>query len=123
MMEPKIYTGSPYPLGATFDGKGVNFALFSEHAENVELCLYGDTEETEEIAKISLKEKTHQVWHIYLEGLKPGQRYGYRVHGPYEPQKGHRFNPNKLLIDPYAKAISGTVQWNDALFEIGRAHV
>lgn len=116
MMEPKIYTGSPYPLGATFDGKGVNFALFSEHAENVELCLYGDTEETEEIAKISLKEKTHQVWHIYLEGLKPGQRYGYRVHGPYEPQKGHRFNPNKLLIDPYAKAISGTVQWNDALF-------
>lgn len=116
MMEPKIYTGSPYPLGATFDGKGVNFALFSEHAENVELCLYGDTEETVEIAKISLKEKTHQVWHIYLEGLKPGQRYGYRVHGPYEPQKGHRFNPNKLLIDPYAKAISGTVQWNDALF-------
>ncbi|RKO69763.1 glycogen debranching enzyme GlgX [Sphingobacterium puteale] len=115
-MEPKIYTGSPYPLGATFDGKGVNFALFSEHAENVELCLYGDTEETVEIAKISLKEKTHQVWHIYLEGLKPGQRYGYRVHGPYEPQKGHRFNPNKLLIDPYAKAISGTVQWNDALF-------
>lgn len=116
MMEPKIYTGSPYPLGATFDGKGVNFALFSEHAENVELCLYGDTEETVEIAKISLKEKTHQVWHIYLEGLKPGQRYGYRVYGPYEPQKGHRFNPNKLLIDPYAKAISGTVQWNDALF-------
>lgn len=116
MMEPKIYTGSPYPLGATFDGKGVNFALFSEHAENVELCLYGDTEETVEIAKISLKEKTHQVWHIYLEGLKPGQRYGYRVHGPYEPQQGHRFNPNKLLIDPYAKAISGTVQWNDALF-------
>ena len=116
MMEPKIYTGSPYPLGATFDGKGVNFALFSEHAENVELCLYGDTEETVEIAKISLKEKTNQVWHIYLEGLKPGQRYGYRVHGPYEPQKGHRFNPNKLLIDPYAKAISGTVQWNDALF-------
>lgn len=115
-MEPKIYTGSPYPLGATFDGKGVNFALFSAHAESVELCLYGDTEETVEIAKISLKEKTHQVWHIYLEGLKPGQRYGYRVHGPYEPQQGHRFNPNKLLIDPYAKAISGTVQWNDALF-------
>ncbi len=118
-MEPKIYTGSPYPLGATFDGKGVNFALFSAHAESVELCLYDDTEETVEIARINLNEKTHQVWHIYLEGLKPGQCYGYRVHGPYEPERGHRFNPNKLLIDPYAKAISGTVQWNDALFGYG----
>lgn len=115
-MEPKIYTGTPYPLGATFDGKGVNFALFSEHAESVELCLYDDNEEAVEIAKFTLKEKTHQVWHIYLLGIKPGQRYGYRVHGPYEPQLGHRFNPNKLLIDPYAKAISGTLQWNDALF-------
>src|SRR5690606_25871822 len=115
-MEPKIYTGTPYPLGATFDGHGVNFALFSEHAESVELCLYDDTEEEVEVLKIKIKEKTHQVWHIYLNGIKPGQRYGYRVHGPYLPQEGHRFNANKLLIDPYAKAISGTVQWNDALF-------
>ncbi|WP_293943656.1 MULTISPECIES: glycogen debranching protein GlgX [unclassified Sphingobacterium] len=115
-MEPKIYTGTPYPLGATFDGQGVNFALFSEHAESVELCLYNDTDEEVEVLKIKIKEKTHQVWHIYLNGIKPGQRYGYRVHGPYRPQEGHRFNANKLLIDPYAKAISGTVQWNDALF-------
>lgn len=115
-MEPKIYTGTPYPLGATFDGHGVNFALFSEHAESVELCLYDDTEEEVEVLKIKIKEKTHQVWHIYLNGIEPGQRYGYRVHGPYRPQEGHRFNANKLLIDPYAKAISGTVQWNDALF-------
>ncbi|MGE8427800.1 MAG: glycogen debranching protein GlgX [Sphingobacterium sp.] len=114
-METKIYTGSPYPLGATYDGEGVNFALFSEHAEAVELCLYNSSDE-EEIAKFKITEKTHQVWHIYLSGIKPGQRYGYRVYGPHDPSQGHRFNPHKLLIDPYAKAISGTVQWDDALF-------
>ncbi|MDQ1150969.1 isoamylase [Sphingobacterium zeae] len=114
-METKIYTGNPYPLGATYDGEGVNFALCSEHAESVELYLY-DSSDEREIAKFKITEKTHQVWHIYISGIKPGQLYGYRVHGPYDPSNGHRFNPNKLLIDPYAKAISGTVKWNDALF-------
>ncbi len=114
-METKIYTGSPYPLGATYDGEGVNFALFSEHAEAVELCLYTSSDE-EEVTKFKITEKTHQVWHIYLSGIRPGQRYGYRVYGPHDPSQGHRFNPHKLLIDPYAKAISGTVQWDDALF-------
>lgn len=114
-METKIYTGNPYPLGATYDGEGVNFALCSEHAEAVELYLYDNSDERE-IAKFKITEKTHQVWHIYVSGIKPGQLYGYRVHGPYDPSNGHRFNPHKLLIDPYAKAISGTVKWNDALF-------
>lgn len=114
-METKIYTGNPYPLGATYDGEGVNFALCSEHAESVELYLY-DSSDEREIAKFKITEKTHQVWHIYISGIKPGQLYGYRVHGPYDPSNGHRFNPHKLLIDPYAKAISGTVKWNDALF-------
>ncbi|GAA0883597.1 glycogen debranching protein GlgX [Sphingobacterium siyangense subsp. cladoniae] len=114
-METKINTGSPYPLGATYDGEGVNFALFSENAEAVELYLY-DSSNQQEIEKFKITEKTHQVWHIYVSGIKPGQLYGYRVHGPYDPAQGHRFNPHKLLIDPYAKAISGVVQWNDALF-------
>lgn len=114
-METKIYTGNPYPLGATYDGEGVNFALCSENAEAVELYLY-DSSDEREIAKFKITEKTHQVWHIYISGIKPGQLYGYRVHGPYDPSNGHRFNPHKLLIDPYAKAISGTVKWNDALF-------
>ncbi|WP_333889247.1 glycogen debranching protein GlgX [Sphingobacterium siyangense] len=114
-METKINTGSPYPLGATYDGEGVNFALFSENAEDVELYLY-DSSNQQEIEKFKITEKTHQVWHIYVLGIKPGQLYGYRVHGPYDPAQGHRFNPHKLLIDPYAKAISGVVQWNDALF-------
>ncbi|QQT55265.1 glycogen debranching protein GlgX [Sphingobacterium multivorum] len=114
-METKINTGSPYPLGATYDGEGVNFALFSENAEAVELYLY-DSSNQQEIEKFKITEKTHQVWHIYVSGIKPAQLYGYRVHGPYDPAQGHRFNPHKLLIDPYAKAISGVVQWNDALF-------
>ncbi|MGJ1349733.1 glycogen debranching protein GlgX [Sphingobacterium siyangense] len=114
-METKINTGSPYPLGATYDGEGVNFALFSENAEAVELYLY-DSSNQQEIEKFKITEKTHQVWHIYVSGIRPGQLYGYRVHGPYDPAQGHRFNPHKLLIDPYAKAISGVVQWNDALF-------
>ncbi|WP_336836390.1 glycogen debranching protein GlgX [Sphingobacterium siyangense] len=114
-METKINTGSPYPLGATYDGEGVNFALFSENAEAVELYLY-DSSNQQEIEKFKITEKTNQVWHIYVSGIRPGQLYGYRVHGPYDPAQGHRFNPHKLLIDPYAKAISGVVQWNDALF-------
>jgi glycogen operon protein len=111
----KIITwpGNPYPLGALYNGTGVNFSLFSEHASGVELCLF-DTLNNE--TRIKLTESTHGCWHIYLPGIKPGQQYGYRVYGPYDPPTGYRFNPNKLLIDPYAKAISGTIKWNDTLF-------
>lgn len=101
--------GLPYPLGATWDGHGVNFALFSEHADRVELCLFGDREGAPEFQRIALPEKTSDIWHGYLPGVAPGQRYGYRIHGPYAPNQGHRFNPHKLLLDPYAKAISGMV--------------
>src|SRR5688572_7245396 len=111
-----VYPGEPYPLGATWDGKGVNFALYSEHATGVDLCLFDSEESVTENVKIVIKEVSHYVWHVYVPGLKPGQLYGYRVHGPYEPAVGLRFNPNKLLIDPYAKAISGTINWHDALF-------
>ena len=115
-MEPTQYPGQPFPLGATADDEGVNFALYSENAKGVELCLF-DVDNTEkEAQRIKFKERTNHVWHCYLPGIKHGQLYGYRVYGPYEPQNGHRFNPNKVLIDPYAKAISGTVQWHDSLF-------
>jgi isoamylase len=112
----KSYPGEPYPLGATWDGKGVNFALFANGAEGVELCLFDSPEDQSESVRIKLPERTHQVWHIYIPDLKPGQLYGYRVYGPYEPQAGHRYNPFKLLIDPYAKAIAGKIEWSDALF-------
>lgn len=112
----RVWPGRPYPLGATWDGAGVNFALFSENATGVELCLFNEAERTREEARIPVTEETDQVWHIYLPEARPGQLYGYRVHGPYAPSEGHRFNPHKLLIDPYAKAIAGTVQWSDALF-------
>lgn len=108
--------GKAYPLGATWDGQGVNFALFSENATGVELCLYNHHEDEAESARVQITEYNDYIWHIYIPDLKPGQLYGYRVSGPYEPQNGHRFNPNKLLLDPYAKAVSGTVEWNDALF-------
>lgn len=111
----QLWPGKPYPLGATWDGNGVNVALFSENASAVELCLFGP-DGTREIARVKLPEKTNQIWHGYAPDVGPGQRYGYRVHGPYEPTKGHRFNPVKLLLDPYAKAIDGAVQWSDALF-------
>ncbi|MFD3000900.1 glycogen debranching protein GlgX [Pontibacter toksunensis] len=111
-----IYPGSPYPLGATLDEEGVNFALYAENATGVELCLFDSTDDTKESAKIKLTERSHQVWHVYLPGLTAGQLYGYRVHGPHGPKNGHRYNPNKLLIDPYAKAISGTIEWHDSLF-------
>lgn len=116
-----IYTGEPYPLGATWDGKGVNFALYAANATGVELCLYGEVPEEKELTRIKILEHTHQVWHVYVPELKPGQLYGYRVFGPYEPENGHRFNPNKLLIDPYATAIAGTVVVTDVHFgyEIG----
>src|SRR3954453_7005029 len=109
-----VYAGSPHPLGATWDGKGVNFAIYSENATSVDLCLFSEDEKEEVIIKI--KERYHHVWHVYVPGIKPGQLYGYRIDGPYEPENGNRFNRNKLLIDPYAKAISRTVNWSEALF-------
>ena len=102
----RVWPGSPSPLGATFDGRGVNFALFSEHATKVELCLFDSPDAQTESHRIALPEKTHQVWHGYLPDLRPGQIYGYRVHGPNEPARGHRFNPRKVLLDPYAKVIA-----------------
>jgi isoamylase len=120
-LSTRIYPGSPYPLGATWDGNGVNFALFAENATKVELCFFDRNDPAKEIQKIKLTERTHQIWHACLPDCKPGDLYGYRVHGPYDPLNGHRFNPNKVLIDPYAKAISGTIQWSEALYgyEVG----
>jgi isoamylase len=115
-MKIKTYPGKPFPLGATWDGKGVNFALFSENATSVELCLFKNANDEVESDTIKLTEKTGHIWHTYISEIGPGQMYGYRVDGPYEPQNGHRFNKNKLLLDPYAKALSGTIAWNDALF-------
>ena len=110
-----VRPGRPYPLGASWDGGGVNFALFSEHAEKVELCLF-DASGRRETDRFELSEQTDLVWHCYLPDLKPGLLYGYRVSGPYQPQHGHRFNPNKLLLDPYAKAVAGRLLWSDAHF-------
>ncbi|HXX74510.1 MAG TPA: glycogen debranching protein GlgX [Nitrospiraceae bacterium] len=112
----RAWPGRPYPLGATWDGEGVNFALFSENARAVELCLFEGARAVEESHRIWIEERTDQVWHLYLPEVRPGQHYGYRVHGPYEPEAGHRFNPAKLLLDPYAKAIAGTIQWSDEMF-------
>ena len=109
----EIWPGKPYPLGATFDGFGTNFSIFSETAERVELCLFNDSgEET----RLDLPEVTAYCWHIYLPGTGPGQRYGFRIHGPWDPLSGLRFNPAKLLLDPYARAIEGQVRWNPAMF-------
>ncbi len=110
-----VWPGRPYPQGATWDGEGVNFALFSEHAERVQLCLF-DPKGRREIERIEMRWQTDQVWHCYLPEGRPGLLYGYRVYGPYDPARGHRFNPNKLLLDPYAKAFAGQIKWNDALF-------
>ena len=110
----RLWPGRPYPLGASWDGRGVNFALFSAFATKVELCLFdADGKET---SRIALPEMTNEVWHGYLPDVRPNQLYGYRVHGPYEPDAGHRFNPNKLLIDPYAKSLRGEIEWHDALY-------
>jgi isoamylase len=113
--DARLREGVPHPRGATYTGDGVNFALFSAHATMVEVCIF-DESGRDEIARVALPEYTDEVWHGHIEGLKPGTRYGYRVHGPYEPSQGHRFNPNKLLLDPYAKAHMGAIEWNDALF-------
>ncbi|MEN3316982.1 MAG: isoamylase [Mycobacterium sp.] len=108
----EIWPGKAYPLGATYDGSGTNFAVFSEAAEKVELCLFDNGTET----RVTLPEVDGFVWHGFIPNIEPGQRYGYRVYGPYNPVAGHRCNPNKLLIDPYAKAIDGTFEWNQSLF-------
>jgi glycogen operon protein len=118
----RLWPGQPYPLGATWDGIGVNFALFSEHATAVELCLFDSPYAGRESARVTLTERTDQVWHGYLPDVRPGQLYGYRVHGPYDPNAGHRFNANKLLLDPYAKAIGRTVRWHDSLFGFTIGH-
>ncbi len=109
----KLLAGDPYPLGATFDGVGTNFSLFSEIAERVELCLYDDNNKE---TRLELEEINGYCWHGYLRSIGPGQRYAYRVHGPWEPALGHRCNPAKLLLDPYAKALKGRIEWNEALF-------
>jgi isoamylase len=110
-----VLPGKPFPLGATWDGTGVNFAVYSENASKVELCLY-DNRSKQEMERIVVRETTAFSWHCYLPGLQPGQLYGYRMHGPWEPLQGHRFNPAKLLIDPYAQAIAGSVDWNQPIF-------
>lgn len=112
----RIRPGNPYPLGATWDGLGVNFALFSENAEEVELCLFDSVNAKRERQRILLPEYSDQIWHVYLPDVRPGQLYGYRVHGPWDPQRGMRFNPNKVLVDPYAKAIVRGVRWHNSMF-------
>jgi len=108
-----MWRGAPYPLGATWDGQGVNFALFSEHGTGVDLCLFAAADHADQQDVVHLTERTNQVWHCYLPDVRPGQLYGYRVHGPYEPEQGLRFNPTKLVLDAYAKAITGQMRWDD----------
>ncbi|HWK03220.1 MAG TPA: glycogen debranching protein GlgX [Puia sp.] len=117
-----ILPGDPYPLGSFWDGKGVNFALYSRHATGVELCLFNAAKGEKETQRLQFTQRTHSIWHAYIPDLAPGQLYGYRVSGPYEPENGHRFNANKLLLDPYSKAICSLVEWDDTLFgyEIGK---
>ena len=116
MTTVKTWPGKPYPLGATWLGNGVNFAIFSEHAAGVELCLFDSVDAPKESARVQLREQTEHVWHAFLPELRPGQLFGFRVYGPYDPDHGLRFNDSKLLLDPYAKAIDRKINWNDALF-------
>jgi len=112
----QVSEGKPYPLGATWDGLGVNFAIFSENATKVELCLFNSQDATQESHRITLPEYNAHVWHGFIRDIRPGQLYGYRVYGPYDPEKGMRFNPNKVLVDPYAKSVPRSVTWDDSLF-------
>ncbi len=116
MLKIKILDGQPFPLGATWDGAGVNFSLYSQHAEAVMLCLFDGPNQKSEALCIPMKNRTHHVWHCYVMGVRPGQLYGYRVKGPYDPTSGHRFNPAKLLLDPYALAIGRDLTWHPSLF-------
>src|SRR6266851_392071 len=116
MTPVKTFRGCSHPLGATWTGDGVNFAIFSQHATGVELCLFDSVNDTEDNVRVPLKERTGHVWHVFLPDARPGQIYGYRVSGPYDPERGLRFNNSKLLIDPYAKAIAGEVNWADEMF-------
>jgi len=116
MTPVKTWIGNPYPLGATWRGDGVNFAIFSDHATSVDLCLFDSVDATQENVRIPLTERTARVWHAFLPDVRPGQLYGYRVTGPYEPNRGMWFNNSKLLIDPYAKAIAGEINWADEMF-------
>src|SRR5205085_2492106 len=117
----KIQIGKPFPLGAVWDGEGINFAIFSENAESVELCLFNSIHDNVESEKINFTERSGPIWHIYISGIGPGQLYAYRIGGKYEPHNGNRFNKNKLLIDPNTKAIAGDIKWDDSLFgyEVG----
>ena len=112
----RVWPGDPYPLGATWTGVGVNFALFSAHATKVELCLFDSPDALKESARIPLPEHSDMVWHAFLPDIRPNQLYGYRVYGPYEPAKGHRYNPNKVVMDPYAKSVARTIHWSDEMF-------
>ena len=112
----RVWPGRPYPQGATWDGQGVNFAIFSENGTGVELCLFDRADSGRPTDRINLRERTDLIWHCYLPDAGPGQLYGYRVDGPYAPSEGHRFNRHKLLLDPYANAVSGTIRWSDALY-------
>ncbi len=112
----RVWPGAPYPLGATWDGVGVNFAIFSEHATRVELCLFDSLDAEVESVTIPLPEHTDMVWHGYLPDVHPGQLYGYRVHGPYAPHQGFRFNPHKLVMDPYGKVVGRAVRPSETLF-------
>src|SRR6267142_5129922 len=116
MTPVKIWLGYPYPLGATWLGNGVNFSLFSEMATSVDLCLFDRVDARQENIRIPMTEYTDQVWHVFLPDAHPGQLYGYRLSGPYDPERGLRFNSSKLLLDPYAKAIVGAVSWADEMF-------
>ncbi len=112
----RVWRGNPYPLGATWDGKGVNFALFSENGTGLELCLFDGPDDPDQKLIVPVTERTNQIWHCYLPDIHAGQLYGYRVHGPYEPDHGQRFNPAKVVLDPYARAITGPIKWNDTVF-------
>src|SRR4051812_24294326 len=112
----RIWPGEPYPLGATWNGLGVNFSIFSEHATRVDLCLFDKVDATVETERIQLPEQTNMNWHGYVPDVRPGQLYGYRIHGPWDPAQGHRFNPNKIVLDPYAKSVARPVAWDDAMF-------
>ncbi len=116
-----VWPGDPYPRGATWDGEGVNFSLFSAHADKVDLCVFDATGRQEQ-QRIEIKERTDETWHCYLPEARPGLLYGYRVHGPYRPEEGHRFNPHKLLVEPYAKHLSGNLRWSDAHFAYRVGH-